>query len=64
MTCRAVGTPRARAASTNSFSRSERNWARTRRATGIHRRQPMGTTMRTNIPSSTPSTPFTASRNR
>ena len=33
--------PRLRAASTNSFSRRDRNWARTSRATGIQRKPPM-----------------------
>ena len=47
--------PRApRAASTNSFSRSDRNWARTSRATGIQRRPPMTTTIRTKTPISGP----------
>ena len=43
--------PRPRAASTNSFSRSDRNWARTSRATGIQRRPPMTATIRMKTPS-------------
>ena len=46
--------PSARAASTNSFSRSDRNWARTRRATGIQRKPPITTTISTKTPPSTP----------
>jgi hypothetical protein len=38
MTWRGTDAPSARAASTNSFSRSEKNCARTRRATGIQRK--------------------------
>ena len=42
-TCRGTLAPSARAASTNSFSRSEKNCARTSRATGIQRRPPITT---------------------
>ena len=40
-TWRTLEAPSARAASTNSFSRSDRNCARTSRATGIQRRPPI-----------------------
>src|SRR5207247_2014382 len=39
-TCLSGGAPRLRAASTNSFSRSDRNWARTTRPTGREREAP------------------------
>ena len=55
-TRRALPAPSARAASTNSFSRSDRNWARTSLATGIQRKPPMTTTMRTKMPPSDPNT--------
>ena len=57
-------TPSARAASTNSFSRSDRNWARISRATGIQRNPPMTITIITNTPPAVPSTFVSASRNR
>ena len=50
--------PSARAASTNSFSRSDRNCARTSRATGIHRKPPITATIRMKTPSSGPTSPF------
>ena len=63
-TWRSAGAPRLRAASTNSFSRSERNCARTSRATGIQRNPPMTATIRMNTPTSGPSTFFRRSRKR
>src|SRR4051794_4681780 len=63
-TCRNGLAPSARAASTNSFSRNERNWARTRRATGIQRRPPITSTMRMKMPPSGPNAAFSPSRNR
>ena len=63
-TCRSGAAPRLRAASTNSFSRSDRNCARTSRATGIQRRPPMTATMSTKTPASRPSVFFSVSRNR
>ena len=53
-TWRVVVAPSARAASTNSFSRSDRNCARTRRATGIQRKPPITTTIRMKMPTSGP----------
>jgi hypothetical protein len=53
-TWRDVLAPRARAASTNSFSRRLKNWARTSRATGIQRKPPMTATIRMKMPSSRP----------
>ena len=64
VTVRGVEAPSARAASTNSFSRSEKNCARTRRATGIQRNPPITATMRMNTPTSGPKTAFSESRNR
>ena len=61
---RACVAPSARAASTNSFSRSERNCARTRRATGIQRKPPITHTMSRKTPTSGPKTAFSASRKR
>ena len=55
-TRRKVEAPRARAASTNSFSRSAKNCARTRRATVIQRKAPIPATIRMKMPSSGPST--------
>ena len=57
-TWRALLAPSARAASTNSFSRSERNCARTSRATGIQRKPPMTITIMMNTPPSTPNGGF------
>ena len=53
-TCRNAGAPRLRAASTNSFSRRERNCARTSRATGIQRKPPITATIRMKTPASGP----------
>ena len=55
---RVCDAPSARAASTNSFSRSEKNWARTSRATGIQRKPPITATISMNTPPSGPSTLF------
>src|SRR5438128_7993114 len=63
-TCRSGLAPSARAASTKSFSRSERNWARTRRATGIQRRPPITSTMRMKMPPSGPKAALSPSRNK
>ena len=63
-TCRTGGAPSPRAASTNSFSRSERNCARTSRATGIQRSPPITATISTNTPTSGPSAFFSPSRKR
>jgi hypothetical protein len=63
-TWRVVLAPSARAASTNSFSRSDRNCARTRRATGIQRKMPMTTTIRMKMPASAPMYFFSESRKR
>ena len=63
-TTRAVVAPSARAASTNSFSRSEKNCARTSRATCIQPKQPMTSTIITKTPPSGPKTAFSGSRNR
>ena len=46
--------PSARAASTNSFSRSEKNCARTSRATGIQLKPPITATIRTKVPTCGP----------
>ena len=54
MTWRKGRAPRLRAASTNSFSRRDRNWARTSRATGIQRRPPITATIRMKTPASGP----------
>ena len=57
--------PSARAASTNSFSRSEKNCARTSRATGIQRKPPdHRRTIRMKTPTSGPNVAFSVSRNR
>src|SRR5262250_1359506 len=56
--------PRLRAASTNSFSRRERNCARTSRATGIQRSPPMTTTIMMKMPASGPRAFFSTSRKR
>ena len=63
-TCRILLAPSARAASTNSFSRSDRNCARTSRAAGIQRKPPTTSTIRMKTPPSGPNTDFSASRNR
>ena len=63
-TWRVVEAPSARAASTNSFSRKLKNWARTRRATGIQRKPPMTATIRMKMPASSPSSAFSGSRNK
>ena len=47
-----------------TFSRSEKNWARTRRATGIQRKPPITMTIRMNTPASGPTSTFSESRNR
>ena len=56
--------PMARAASTNSFCFSDRNEARTSRATGIHLSPAMTATIITKMPASGPSAFFRASRKR
>ena len=56
--------PSARAASTNSFSRRQKNCARTSRATGIQRKPPITATIRMKMPTSGPNTAFSVSRNR
>ena len=53
-----------RAASTYSFSRIDRNCARTRRATGIQRRPPITSTIRMKMPPSGPKAALSPSRNR
>src|SRR5947208_12689898 len=63
-TCRSGLAPSARAASTKSFSRSERNCARTRRATGIQRRPPITSTIRMKTPPSGPKAALSPSRNK
>ena len=63
-TWRLVLAPSARAASTNSFSRSEKNCARTSRATGIQRKPPITSTIRMKMPTSRPNVCFSGSRNR
>ena len=63
-TWRSGEAPSARAASTNSFSRSDRNCARTSRATGIQRKPPITTTIRMKTPASGPTSSLSASRNR
>ena len=56
--------PMARAASTNSFCFSERNWARTSRATGIQLSAPMTVTIIMNTPISGPNDCRSGSRKR